>query len=148
MDAKVNPVYAEVVKVTTLELLTEPDFPEIFEGWKNWSLQNIVRILKDTRSYGLGAVTMGNIVLRKLLEAAAEPNVPLEVIEETVYTALETPVYEKKYDVLNGFSIFNGRPVCDFFKEFVKLRIDDARYYDLIYTMLTYRLNGVFPTGV
>ena len=37
--------------------------------------------------------------------------------------------------------------MCDFFKEFVKRGIDDARYYDLIYTMLSYRLNGVFPLG-
>ena len=66
---------------------------------------------------------------------------------ETVHTALEAPVYAWTYDVLNGFSIFNRRAVCDFFKEFVKHAIDDARYYDLIYKMLTYRLNGGFPLG-
>ena len=37
--------------------------------------------------------------------------------------------------------------MCDFFKEFVKRGIDDARYYKLIYTMLTHRLNGNFPLG-
>ena len=47
------------------------------------------------KSYGLGAVVMGNIVFRKLLEAAADPNVPFEVIEETVHTVLETPVFCK-----------------------------------------------------
>ena len=73
--------------------------------------------------------------------------VPFEVIEETVHTALETPLYAKKYDVLNGFSIFNGRAACYFFKKFVKRRIDDACYYELIYTMLTFRLNGAFPLG-
>ena len=92
VNANVNPVYEEVVKVTTLELLTESDFPEMFKGWKNWSLQDIIRILKDTRSYGLGAVAMGNIILPKFLDAAADPNVPFEVIEETVHKALETPV--------------------------------------------------------
>ena len=37
--------------------------------------------------------------------------------------------------------------ICDFFKEFVKRGMDDARYYELIYTMLTYQLNGRFPLG-
>ena len=37
--------------------------------------------------------------------------------------------------------------MCDFFKEFVKRGMDDARCYELIYTMLTHRLNGNFPLG-
>jgi hypothetical protein len=140
-------VYADVVKVTTFELLHESDFPEMFEGWENWSLQDIVRILKDMKSYGLGAVVMGNIVFRKLLEAAADPNVPFEVIEETVHTVLETPVFCKQESVLAGFWGFERQAVCDFFKEFVKRGMDNARYYELIYTMLTNRLNGNFPVG-
>ena len=95
----------------------------------------------------MAAVVMGNIVLLKLLEAAADPNVPFEVIEETIHTALEAPVYFGKYDVLNSLSVFDRRAVCDFFKEFVKRGIDDVRYYELIYTMLTYRLNDGFPLG-
>ena len=95
----------------------------------------------------MAAIVMGNIVLCKLLEAAMDPNVPFEVIEETVHTALEAPVYAGTYDVLNGFSVFDRRAVCDFFKEFVKRGIDDAHYYDLIYTMLTHQLNGSFPLG-
>ena len=90
---------------------------------------------------------MGNIVFRKLLEAAADPNVPFEVIEETVHTALEAPACMKKFDVLTGFKAFGEQAVCDFFKEFVKRGIDDARYYELIYTMLTYRFNDNFPLG-
>ena len=147
VDANVNPVYADVVKVTTIEKLSECDLPEIFDGWENWSLQDIVRILKDSRSYGWGAVVMGNIVFRKLLEAAADPNVPFEVIEETVHTVLETPVFCKQESVLAGFKGFGRQAVCDFFKEFVKRGMDDARYYELIYTMLTHRLNGNFPLG-
>ena len=147
VDANVNPVYADVVKVTTIEKLSECDLPEMFDGWENWSLQDIVRILKDMKSYGWGAVVMGNIVFRKLLEAAADPNVPFEVIEETVHTALETPAYMRKGNVLSGFKVFGKQAVCDFFKEFVKRGIDDARYYELIYTMLTHRLNGNFPLG-
>ena len=34
-----------------------------------------------------------------------------------------------------------------FFKEFVKCGMDDTRYYELIYRMLTHRLNDNFPLG-
>ena len=115
VDENVNPVYADVVKVTTVEKLTESDLPEMFDGWENWSLQDIVRILKDMRSYGLGAVVMGNIVFHKLLEAAADPNVLFEVIEKTAHTTLETPVFCKKMSVLSGFKGFGRQAVCYFF---------------------------------
>ena len=149
MDTNVNQINVDVIKVTTVEELSESDFPEMFEGWENWSLQDIVRILKDMKSYGWGAVVMGNIVFRKFLEAAADPNVPFEVIEKTVHTALETPVFgmNMKMNVLTVFKSFEKQAACDFFKEFVKRGIDDARYYELIYTMLTHRLNGRFPLG-
>ena len=50
--------------------------------------------------------------------------------------------------VLSGFKSFGRQAVCDFFKEFVKRGIDDARYYELIYTMLTHRLHDDgFPLG-
>ena len=147
LDTNVNQINVDVIKVTTVEELSECDFPEMFDGWENWSLQDIVRILKDSTSYGWGAVVMGNIVFRKLLEAAADPNVPFEVIEETVHTALETPVFCRKRSVLTGFKTFGRQAVRDFFKEFVKRGIDDARYYELIYTMLTHRLNDNFPLG-
>ena len=147
VDTNVNQINVDVIKVTTVELLHESDFPEMFEGWENWSLQDIVRILKDMKSYGWGAVVMGNIVFRKLLEAAADPNVPFEVIEKTVHTVLETPVFCKERSVLSGFKGFGRQAVCDFFKEFVKRGMGDARYYELIYKMLTHRLNGSFPLG-
>ena len=147
LDTNVNQINVDVIKVTTVEELSESDFPEMFEGWENWSLQDIVRILKDMKSYGWGAVVMGNIVFRKLLEAAADPNVPFEVIEETVHTVLETPVFCKERSVLSGFKGFGRQAVCDFFKEFVKRGMGDARYYELIYKMLTHRLNDNFPLG-
>ena len=53
----------------------------------------------------------------------------------------------RKFVVLNVFQTFGKQAVCDFFKEFVKRGIDDARYYKLIYTMPTHRLNGNFPLG-
>ena len=147
LDTNVNQINVDVIKVTTVEELSKSDFPEMFEGWENWSLQDIVRILKDMKSYGWGAVVMGNIVFRKLLEAAADPNVPFEVIEETVHTVLETPVFCKERSVLSGFKGFGRQAVCDFFKEFVKRGMGDARYYELIYKMLTHRLNDSFPLG-
>ena len=71
VNANVNPVYADVIQVKVSELLDKSDDPEMFKGWRNWSLQDIVRILKDMAKpgecHGLAAVVMGNIVLRKLL---------------------------------------------------------------------------------
>ena len=152
VDANVNPVYADVIQVNRFDLLDADHNPEMWKGWRNWSLQDIVKMLKDMAKpgevHGVTAVVMGNIVLRKLLEAAADPNVPFEVIEETVHTALETPVFCRKRSVLTGFKTFGRQAVRDFFKEFVKRGIDDARYYELIYTMLTHRLNNDdFPLG-
>ena len=70
------------------------------------------------------------------------------MIEKTVHTTLETPVFCKERSVLSGFKHFGSQAVCNFFKEFVKRGIDDARYYELIYTMLTHRLHGDgFPLG-
>jgi hypothetical protein len=151
VDANVNPVYADVIQVNRFDLLDADHNPEMWKGWRNWSLQDIVKMLKDMAKpgevHGVTAVVMGNIVLRKLLEAAADPNVPFEVIEETVHTTLETPVFCMTRSALTGFNVFEKQAVCDFFKEFVKRGIDDVRYYELIYTMLTHRLNGGFPLG-
>ena len=147
VNANVNPVNVDVIKV---DLVDKSDDPELVKDWRNWTLQDIVRILKDMakpeKCYGVTAVEVGNIVLRKLLEAAAA-NAPFELIEEIVHTALETPAYMRRGNVLSGFKVFGKQAVCDFFKEFVKRGIDDARYYELIYMMLTYRFNDNFPLG-
>ena len=80
VDAIINPVHADVVHVKLTEFLDEPYALEMFEGWRNWTHQDIIRILKDMANpkecHGMTAVAMGNIVFRKLLEAAADPNVP------------------------------------------------------------------------
>ena len=147
VNANVNPVNVDVIKV---DLVDKSDEPELVKDWRNWTLQDIVRILKDMakpeKYYGVTAVEVGNIVLRKLLEAAAA-NAPFELIEETIHTALETPAFMRRGNVLSGFKLFGKQAVCDFFKEFVKRGIDDARYYELIYTLLTYRFNDNFPLG-
>ena len=69
------------------------------------------------------------------------------MIEETVHTALEAPAYMRRGNVLSVFNVFGTQAVCDFFKEFIKRGLDDARYYELIYMMLTYRFNDNFPLG-
>ena len=47
MDANVNPVNADVIQVRLSELLGKfDDHPEMFKGRRNWSLQDIFRILK------------------------------------------------------------------------------------------------------
>ena len=138
------------VDVIKVDLVDKSDEPELVKDWRNWTIQDIVRILKDMakpeKYYGVTAVEVGNIVLRKLLEAAAA-NAPFELIEETIHTALETPAFMRRGNVLSGFKVFGKQAVCDFFKEFVKRGIDDARYYELIYTLLTYRFNDNFPLG-
>ena len=148
VNANVHPVYADVIQV---EFSQDSDDPEMVRNWRDWSLKDIIKILKDMvkpgKCYGTTANEVGNIVFRKLLEAAADPNVPFEMIEETVHMALKTPACLKQYNVLCSFKTFNKQAVCDFFKEFVKRGIDDARYYELIYMMLIHRLNGGFPLG-
>ena len=122
VDANVTPVYADVVQVKLSEFLDEPDELEMFEGWRNWTLRDIVRILKNMaklkKCYGMSAVAMGNIVLRKLLEALADPNVAFKVIEETVHMALKESAFFNEKSVLTGFKTFEKLAVCDFFKEF------------------------------
>ena len=89
VNANVNPVYADVIQVNRFDLLDADHNPEMWKGWRNWSLQDIVKMLKDMakpkKCHGMIAVAMGNIVFIKLLEAAADPNVPFKVIEETAY---------------------------------------------------------------
>ena len=63
VNANVNPVYADVIKV---DLVDNSDDPEMVKDWRNWTLQDIVRILRDMakpeKCYGVTAVVMGNIV--------------------------------------------------------------------------------------
>ena len=108
VNANVHPVYADVIQV---EFSQDSDDPEMVRNWRDWSLKDIIKILKDMvkpgKCYGTTADEVGNIVFRKLLEAAADPNVPFEMIEETVHTALKTPACLKKYNVLCSFKAFN-----------------------------------------
>ena len=108
VNANIHPVYADVIQV---EFSQNSDDPEMVRNWRDQSLKDIIKILKDMvkpgKCYGTTAVEVGNIVLYKLLKAAADPNVSFEAIEETVYTALKTPAFMKEYSVLCGFKSFN-----------------------------------------
>ena len=44
VNSNVNPVKADVIKV---DLVDKSDDPELVKDWRNWTLQDIVRILKD-----------------------------------------------------------------------------------------------------
>ena len=120
------------------------DHAEVLNGWEKWSLKDVIRVLKDMTKewYAVTAIDMGNILLYKLLEVAADPNVPFELIEETAHAGLEWPTFMQKKSAFHALATLfdKRRVVCDFFKKFVKHGVKDARYYDLIYTMLTYRL--------
>ena len=119
MSSKSTNVDADVIKVELSEFLHESDNLRMFENWRNWTLQDIVRILKDMAKpgecHGVTGVAMGNFVLRKLLEEAGDPNVPFELIEETVHTALEEPAFCQDSSVLTGFKTFGRQAVCFFF---------------------------------
>ena len=69
VDANVNPVYADVIQV---EFSQNSDDPEMVRNWRDWSLKDMV---KPGKCYGTTAVEVGNIILCKLLKAAADPNV-------------------------------------------------------------------------
>ena len=43
VNANVNPVYTDVVKVDLMD--NNSDDPEMVKDWRNWTLQDIVRIL-------------------------------------------------------------------------------------------------------
>ena len=45
VDANINPVHADVVKVDLMD--NNSDDPEIVKDWRIWTLQDIVRILRD-----------------------------------------------------------------------------------------------------
>ena len=102
VNANGTPVYADIVKVQLHE-----DSIEMVRDWKNWSLKDIIRVLKDMvkdeSTYEITGVEVGNIVFYKLLEAAADPNVPFELIEKTLHAALELPAFLKQRSVFHAF---------------------------------------------
>ena len=147
VNANTNPP-THVIKVHIYE-----DALDAINGWENWSLKDVIGVLKNMTKteYSLTGAKVGNIVFYKLLEAAVDPNIPFEVIKETVHTALNSPACMGCYNVFYAFyaiRLENQQMVCDFFKEFIKRGINNSHYYDLIYTMLTHLLGEGCPIGI
>ncbi len=126
----------------------------LLDGWENWSLEDVIRTIesmkKTEEKYGPLAACLGQIVFNKLLKAADDPNVPFERIEETVNLVLHENLTILDTNILEFTGFLKGwQPVCEFFKAFIKHGEHDARYYDLIYMILTHqpRKNDSFPIG-
>ena len=123
INADINPGYAEVRIEKCLDA-------ELLDGWEKWSLKDVIRtinIMKGKISskksgYGMVLKFFGQIILNKILEAAGNPKTPFNLIKETVSVVLESEVSVGEKSV---------------------------RYYDLIYTMLTFQrpFRESFPLG-
>ena len=115
-------------------------------------MKNIIPIFNsaDWRFLLAASGYFGEIVFLKLLEAANNPNIPFKLIEEVARTILHKSMNYTGSNVFEstGFQ-YGNQVICDFFKEFVKYGEIDARYYNLIYEMLTYQTtrNKSFPLG-
>ena len=149
VDANVNPGYAEI----HIEKCTDDDVG-LLDGWEHWSLEDVIRTIesmkKTEEKYGPLAACLGQIVFNKLLKAADDPNIPFELIEETVNLVLHENLTILDTNILEFTGFLKGwQPVCEFFKAFIKHGEHDARYYDLIYMILTHqpRKNDSFPIG-
>ena len=130
---------------------------ELLDGWENWSLEDIIRVVelmkegkRNGRHYSLLATNLGQITLNKLLKAADDPNIPFELIEKTVNLMVHENVTAIDGNILDftGF-VMRWQLICDFLKAFIRHGKHDARYYDLVYMILTHqsRENDSFPIG-
>ena len=134
---------------------------ELLNGWEKWSLKDIIRTIKvmkekkvsgEKSGYGMILKFFGQIILNKILDAASNSNSQFDLINETVRVVLESEVSIGELGVLDfykGFGKNSRRHLCNFFSALVKYGEKDVRYYDLIYTMLTFqrRYNTSIPLG-
>ena len=153
INADINPGYEEVRIEKCLDA-------ELLDGWEKWSLKDVIRtinIMKGKISnkksgYGMVLKFFGQIILNKILEAAGNPTTPFNLIKETVSVVLESEVSVGEKSVLDfykGFEENSRQHLCNFFGALVKYGEKDVRYYDLIYTMLTFQrpFRESFPLG-
>lgn len=127
---------------------------KLLEGWEHWSLEDVNKTLEviDGEIWGAEAGYLGRIIFNVLLKAANDPEIPFEAIEGTVLKTLNTRGMFSDDNPFTQHAYVNEKArqgVCNFFKAFVKHGQEDARYYDLIYTMLTHQIakNKSFPLG-
>ena len=141
INSNANPPVAAIDVHIDKEHFT-PRAKKLLNGWGDWSLEDIVRIISSTKwqSYLSEAGYIGKIIFLKLLEVENNPNIPFEQIEAVVHTALYTNVGFFDNHIFHVTGSTQGLEViCNFFKEFVKNGEKDARYYKLIDEMLTYQ---------
>ena len=147
VDANVNPVYADIC-------IEDCSDVELLDGWEHWSLEDIIRIIESIKEEGgnIGRMPfyLALITFNKLLKAADDPNVSFDLIEKTVHVTLRADITLIKDNIFQ-FACFCGckKEVYDFFRKFIKYGKRDARYYDLIYEILTHQTkeNESFPLG-
>ena len=147
VDANVNPGYADIC-------IKDCSHVELLDGWEHWSLEDIIRIIESIkekgRDIGLMPSYLALITLNKLLKAADDPNVSFDLIEKTVHVTLRANITLINDNIFQ-FACFltYKKAMYDFFRKFIKYGKRDARYYDLIYEMLTHQTveNKSFPLG-
>ena len=147
VNANVDPVYADIC-------IEDCSDVELLDGWEHWSLEDIIRIIESIKEEGgnIGRMPfyLALITFNKLLKAADDPNVSFDLIERTVHVTLRANITLVK-DNIFALADFVGyqKAIYDFFRKFIKYGKLDARYYDLIYEMLTYQIreNQSFPLG-
>ena len=115
-----NNLPANVIQVHIYEVALD-----VINGWENWSLKDVIGVLKkmSKTEYSLTRAEVGNIIFYKLLEAAEDPNIPFEVIKETLHIALNSPSCMGCYNVFYAFyaiRLESQQFVCNFFKDFIK----------------------------
>ena len=154
INADINPGYAEVRIKKCLDA-------ELLDGWEKWSLKDVIHTInimegkissKKKSGYGMVLKSFGQIILNKILEAASNPKTPFDLLKETVSVVLKTKVSVGKQGVLEfykGFKEDSRQHLCNFFGALVEYGEKDVRYYDLIYTMLTFQRSYCqsFPLG-
>ena len=131
--------------------------PELLDGWEHWTLEDIIRVVelmkegkKNGNYYSTVAANVGQIAFNKLLKAADDQTIPFELIEKTVNVVAHenvTVINDSVFDY-TGFAM-GWQLVCDFLKAFIRHGKQDARYYDLVYMILTRqpRKDDSFPIG-
>ena len=132
INANTNPLRHVIDISINKKYLGTTQSEELLKGWETQSLNDIIPIFNSANwRFCLSASGyFGEIVFLKLLEAANNPNISFELIEEVVHTILRTKIGIISDNVfgLAGFQ-YGTQVICNFFKEFVKYGENDVRYY-------------------
>jgi len=91
INANTNPP-DHVISIHINKEYLMPEDEAFLNGWEKWSLDDIISIFNSANwRFRLAASGyFGEIVFLKLLEAANNPNITFELIEEVAHTILHT----------------------------------------------------------